>query len=311
MYHDAKTASFDAGRARSAKGVLFLDLAGPLCLSDAHGADLTPKSRKAQGLLALIATSPCLRRSRIWLQDKLWSERDPEQSAACLRQCLLRIRSALGDQADCLKMEKGWIGFDSARVVVRTDPLRPDLGGEVEFLEGLDISDPEFEEWLRDQRSFYWERWNRDAAEPRAAQADANRSAAGPYLVAKASAGRVRPALAAPARPSPRRDAAADPLNDLVVRLVARSLLAGAAGLAAADDPAYLTICALADGAVDPTDLTYEQRQLAARLALKAMCELFQVRDLVGLNPGAKSATLRAPSPRKLAAPALGQRRYA
>ena len=54
---------------------LILDLGGPLRLSDAGGADLTPRARKAQGLLALLGTAPGLKRSRSWLQDKLWSDR--------------------------------------------------------------------------------------------------------------------------------------------------------------------------------------------------------------------------------------------
>lgn len=309
MYHDSRTANFDASRARPARCALFLDLAGPLCLSDAHGADFTPKSRKAQGILALIGTSPCLRRSRIWLQDKLWSECGPEQSAACLRQCLLRIRSALGEQADFLKTEKGWIAFDPARVIVRSESLRPDLGGEVEFLEGLDIRDPEFEDWLRDQRSFYWERWNRGAAEPLEEQPVANPSA--PYLVAKApSGGAGRSAVGAAGRQSPRRDTVEAALSDLALRVVARSLLRCAANLAAPDDPAYLAIRAVADGAADPTGMSYEQRQAAARLALKTLCALFQVRDLVALNPGGKPEILRTQPPRKPSHPALGQCRY-
>jgi hypothetical protein len=57
---------------------------GPLRLSDAEGADLTPRGRKAQGVLALLGTAPGLRRSRSWLQDKLWSDRARNKArAAC------------------------------------------------------------------------------------------------------------------------------------------------------------------------------------------------------------------------------------
>ncbi|MCE8441084.1 SARP family transcriptional regulator, partial [Rhodovulum sulfidophilum] len=53
-----------------------LHLLGALCLTDAEGRDFTPKSRKAQALLALLALSPRGTRTRIWLRDKLWSESD-------------------------------------------------------------------------------------------------------------------------------------------------------------------------------------------------------------------------------------------
>jgi hypothetical protein len=142
----------------SPDGLLLLDLAGPLRLTDARGADVTPTLRKGQGLLALVGTSPGLRRSRTWLQDKLWSDRGPTQGAASLRQCLCRLRAAMGKHADCLKAGPNWIALDSARVHVRTHSHAADHDGHVEFLEGLDIGDPEFEDWLRDQRLFYAER---------------------------------------------------------------------------------------------------------------------------------------------------------
>jgi hypothetical protein len=132
---------------------LILDLAGPFRLWDAQGTDLTPRSRKAQGLLALVATSPSLRRSRPWLQDKLWSDRAPEQGSASLRQCLTEIRAMLRNHPGCLRTDSGWIALDPDRVRVNTRLPDPDEGGDVEFLEGLDIPDPEFEHWLRDQRT--------------------------------------------------------------------------------------------------------------------------------------------------------------
>jgi hypothetical protein len=131
---------------------LILDLAGPFRLREARGADLTPKSRKAQGLLALVGTSPCMRRSRHWLQDKLWSDRGAEQGSASLRQCLTDIRSTLRDHRGCFRTDSGWVSLDPGRVLVNTTVSERDEEANVEFLEGLDIRDPEFEHWLRDQR---------------------------------------------------------------------------------------------------------------------------------------------------------------
>ena len=131
---------------------LILDLAGPFRLREAQGVDLTPRSRKAQGLLALVGTSPSLRRSRLWLQDKLWSDRGAEQGSASLRQCLTDIRSTLRDHRGCFRTDSGWIALDPERVLVNTTVSERDGDANVEFLEGLDIRDPEFEHWLRDQR---------------------------------------------------------------------------------------------------------------------------------------------------------------
>jgi hypothetical protein len=149
--------TFAIERDGSADAILFLDLAGPLRLSDALGTDLTPTARKAQGLLALVGTAPGLRRSRAWLQDKLWSDRAPEQGAASLRQCLRSIRLSLGPHVGCLRTGSGWVALDPDRVRVRTAPPEGLAGSE--FLEGLEIRDPEFEHWLRDQRMRYCDRW--------------------------------------------------------------------------------------------------------------------------------------------------------
>lgn len=131
---------------------LILDLGGPFRLRDAAGEELTVRSRKAQGLLALVGTAPSLRRSRPWLQDKLWSERGAEQGSASLRQCLTEIRTALRAHRGCLRTDSGWVALDAERVLVNTTVSDRDEDADVEFLEGLDIRDPEFENWLRGQR---------------------------------------------------------------------------------------------------------------------------------------------------------------
>ena len=46
---------FDGCSRRDAGVALSLDLVGPLSLTDAEGTNLTPRARKAQGLLALVA----------------------------------------------------------------------------------------------------------------------------------------------------------------------------------------------------------------------------------------------------------------
>ncbi|MBA3326656.1 MAG: hypothetical protein H0T41_15765 [Rhodobacteraceae bacterium] len=289
MYNAARAVDFGASRNRSARRALFLDLAGPLCLSNADGNDLTPKSPKAQGLLALIATSPCLRRSRIWLQDKLWSDCSPERSAACLRQCLLRVRLSLGEEADCLKTEKGWIAFDSGRVSVRTEQLKPHLGGQIEFLEGLDVRDPEFEDWLREQRMFYWERWNNGTAEFLEEKTGASHSASARHSGCRAPfAGPLQPTFGVATQHNPQRDHAADALRRELVRLVAQASLGRAADLTEPDQPTNGAISALADAAADPALFLSKPLEEAARCVLEALCTFFQTYEVVSSDPDRK-----------------------
>jgi len=143
---------------------LELRLVGRMRLLRSDGVEITPKGRKAQGLLALLGVAPELRRHRNWLQDKLWSDRPPEQGAASLRQELAGIRRALGDASGCLSTEGGWVALEAGRVRVRLDPEPGDwelTGAPPEFAAGLDIADPEFEDWIRDQRAVFAERLER------------------------------------------------------------------------------------------------------------------------------------------------------
>lgn len=138
---------------------LRLFLFGPFTVLAADGRDLTPASRKACAILAMLAVAPRGTRSRLWLRDKLWSDRGEDQASASLRQALLDIRRALGPEAAvALAADKNTISLDLAAVEVDAllvlDPAqRQAAPPETEhFLEGIDVRDPEFEEWLTLER---------------------------------------------------------------------------------------------------------------------------------------------------------------
>lgn len=130
---------------------LRVELFGPLVLRAADGADLLPRSAKTRGLVALLVTGVRMTRSRVWLQERLWSDRNREQRSASLRQALTELRRALGDRADCLITDRKSVAFDADRV-----ELVQDRRASTEFLEGLDIRDRGFQDWLRAQRSRYF-----------------------------------------------------------------------------------------------------------------------------------------------------------
>ena len=127
------------------------------------GQDLTPRGRKARALLAILALTPTRRRSRPALQDKLWSDRGPEQGAASLRQTLTEIRGAFGERyRDCLVSDMRGIGLDTDRVTVDLDTADlSEFAATVEppvLLEDIEVADEEFEHWLRNQRTGFEQR---------------------------------------------------------------------------------------------------------------------------------------------------------
>ncbi|MFM7443633.1 MAG: hypothetical protein ACKO2N_06935, partial [Tabrizicola sp.] len=117
---------------------------GPFRVKDDAGTDVTPVGMKERALLALVLLSPGQRRTRAWLQDKLWSDRDPQQGSGSLRQALSNIRKALGRAGDRLKADRTAIWLEPEVVLPVDEPG--------ELLDDIDVRDPEFSNWLRDQR---------------------------------------------------------------------------------------------------------------------------------------------------------------
>lgn len=129
-------------------------------ISGPDGQILTPRSRKSQALLAVLALSQGGSRSRKWLQGLLWSNRARPQASGSLRSCLHEIRHTLGEWRDVLETDKISIRLDMSRVSLDVAQMTPEAWREARenqqiLLEGLDLSDPEFESWLRDER----EKW--------------------------------------------------------------------------------------------------------------------------------------------------------
>jgi len=129
-----------------------LSLMGSVCLRGAGGKNLTPRSQKARGALALLGTSPDLRMNRARLQDLLWSDRNKQQGSDSLRQMLRELRTTLNDDRDILQTGVGWVGLDPERLRIDLTPVYDAGGTPIEFAADIDIADPEFESWLRDMR---------------------------------------------------------------------------------------------------------------------------------------------------------------
>lgn len=128
------------------KEMVSVHLCGPFRILLADSTNITPNSMKAQALLALLASSPTLSCSRVWLQDKLWSNREKNQGSSSLRQALSEIRRCFADVSTLLIADRRSVSLDPSMVV-----LAPEDSSSL-FLEGIDVRDNEFEEWLAIER---------------------------------------------------------------------------------------------------------------------------------------------------------------
>lgn len=152
-----------AGSAQLAK----LFVLGPLGLFSAGDRNLTPRGKKAQGLLALLAMAPRGQRTRVWLRDKLWSTSDEQKSASSLRQTVFELRKDLGPLADeildinrmsiGLRLDRVWI--DHAEILAAPVQMHKlEVSEDTELLEGIDVVDEEFEDWLQMERQIWYDK---------------------------------------------------------------------------------------------------------------------------------------------------------
>ena len=103
----------------------------------------------------MLCQTPDRRRARRWLEARLWSDRGAEQASGSLRQALMEIRKALGDGSQLLETDRDTVRLSGVTTDLERDPqaAAQKLQSGREFLEGIDIIDQAFEEWLRDERS--------------------------------------------------------------------------------------------------------------------------------------------------------------
>jgi DNA-binding SARP family transcriptional activator len=143
-----------------------LALLGGFRMRQATGVPVVVASKKAQGLLAYLAIRPGQPHSRAKLSTLLWSEAPAEQARNSLRQTLFTLRHALSASRSRQLLAVGdTIALDPAAIevdVVAFERLVTEATSERlakaaalyagDLLEGLEISEPAFEEWLITER---------------------------------------------------------------------------------------------------------------------------------------------------------------
>ena len=82
-----------------------------------HGRDVTPRGRKARGMLAFLALSAGQRASREQLAALFWTDRGQEQARASLRQTLAELKAVPG-LASVLRTSRNMVQLEGIALVV-------------------------------------------------------------------------------------------------------------------------------------------------------------------------------------------------
>jgi hypothetical protein len=191
---------------------MFIRLIGQFQVHDIMGQDFTPRGAKARALLALLCQTPGHCRPRRWLETRLWSDRGAEQASGSLRQALTELRKTLGPLAVHLHSDRDCVSLSGFVTDLDQDPdgMREALAYGREFLEGIDILDPAFRDWLAEERQ--------RLAQQLGAEARRTRPASQPF------------ALRLGALPEGTDAAVARELAGAIARLAAEYLLRGGSG---------------------------------------------------------------------------------
>lgn len=137
---------------------LKVKLIGPFKLESLDGRDLTPKSAKQIGIISLIILSPHRERTREYLMDKLWSDRQATQAANSLKGALSDLRRALSAYGDVIYTSGSLIKINTNAIICDIDDCERKPSSDEQLLEGIGVRDPEFVDWLRDQRASFQNR---------------------------------------------------------------------------------------------------------------------------------------------------------
>ena len=127
--------------------LLQINLFGACIVRASQPGGYEVKGAKHRALLALLATAPFGRRTRSYLQNLLWGTSCHDGGRQSLRTALSMIKGLMGpDFEQLLKVNNTEICLDLSKV---------DFIGAVgagEFLEGIDIRDDDFNDWLQSVR---------------------------------------------------------------------------------------------------------------------------------------------------------------
>ncbi|MBA3911064.1 MAG: hypothetical protein C0524_14625 [Rhodobacter sp.] len=134
---------------------MFIRLVGVFEVRDDGGRDCTPRGAKARAILAMLCQTPDRRRARRWLEARLWSDRGSEHAGGSLRQALMEIRKSLNGEAERLKTDRDTVWLTGVSTDLERDraAAAKALQSGREFLEGIDIIDQAFVDWLREERA--------------------------------------------------------------------------------------------------------------------------------------------------------------
>lgn len=128
---------------------------------DGEGNAVQLSTQKSLALLAMIAASTSKGLRRELAAATLWSRSPETQARTNLRQALSVIRTAIGDKV--IVSNGGVLALDRSLVALDIDALDGnliDLGDDAatfggQFLDGILINEPPFEDWLAGKRATY------------------------------------------------------------------------------------------------------------------------------------------------------------
>lgn len=142
-----------------------LRLLGAFAIIGDDGIAVEIEGRKGRALLAYLASGPERRRTREQVCGLLWGDRGELQARSSLRQLLSSLRKTLRGAGGAILASRDSLGLDGPLVSIDTEAFdgnlrrgtQDSLQAAIElyrgtFLEGLELTEPGFEDWIAGER---------------------------------------------------------------------------------------------------------------------------------------------------------------
>src|SRR5437588_406965 len=148
-----RSAKSSAGETNS-RGISRIHLLGTMRANGSHGANILPKSKKTQAVLAFLCLSTGQHVSRSQLAGLIWTESPEAYARDNLRQALNELERTGGNWR--IERRRHTIRLDTAECWIDAfeSPDRPD-----QLLEGLYGISTAFDQWLVGERVRFENRW--------------------------------------------------------------------------------------------------------------------------------------------------------
>lgn len=137
-----------------------LSIFGPFSVVSEEIGKIHINREKEKAIIAILCLSPNHCRTRAFIKGILWGDSSESKASANLRNAIWKIKKEFFNNASLLNSDHDSIWLENDYI----KSINYECSTELELLEGIDISEEPFEDWLREKRSSFESQYSRTSS---------------------------------------------------------------------------------------------------------------------------------------------------